>query len=243
MQFTIEASEQDMQLYFKQNDVIKLTWLPEEVVPSYLTSDTDNLRLKIELYQQYYEDRDTLSWKLVGTNPLIVSTANDGSEEVTIPSGLVMDDCQDQNLLCPVAFKVSVISDTVIDIAWARRVTLPSFRVDAGIWSGVAYLQSDSATETSLSMVCDRWANTPVNQIPTSLIDRLPSCPLILTLAASDNQFRREQLDSRFTNMVTGYAEGAAKFYHPGVDGAICYQQIVWDERFEFFSVHTELMG
>ena len=157
MQFNIETSEDDMQLYFKQNDLIKLSWLPQEVVPSYLTNDTESLKLKIELYQQY-KHRNALSWKLVGNGPLISNTANDGSEEIKIPNGLVMNYCPDQNLLCPVAFKVSVVSDTVIDIPWAGKVTLPSF-IDAGIWSGIAYLQSDSANETYLSMLCDNWAN------------------------------------------------------------------------------------
>ena len=83
MQFNIETSEDDMQLYFKQNDVIKLSWLPQEVVPSYLTDDTENLKLKIELYQQY-KDRDALNWKLVGNGLLISNTDNDGSEEVKI---------------------------------------------------------------------------------------------------------------------------------------------------------------
>ena len=143
------------------------------------------------------------------------------------------------------AFKVSVVSGTVIDIPLARRVTLPSFRVDAGIWSGVAYLQSDSANENDLSMLCDKWANSQVNQIPTSRLNELPGCPPTLTQATMDNRFRREQFDSRFTDMATGYGEGATEFYHPEIEGAICYQQITLDNRLVFFpfllSVHIQL--
>ena len=233
MQFTIETSEKYMQLYFKPNDVIKLSWLSQEVVPNYLTNYTENIRLKIELYQ-IYNNRGTLSWKLVGNNPLIANTANDGSENVTIPSGLVMDDCPDQNLLCPVAFKLSVVSNTAINIVRAGQVTLPR---GIGIWSGVAYFQPDSANVTDLSMLCDEWANDQASQIPTSRLNELPACPPTLTQATMDNRFRREQFDSPFTNMATGYGEGATIFYHPGTE--VCYQQIALDSRFVIQKVYS----
>ena len=237
VQFTNEASEEDMQLYFKQNDVIKLSWLPQEVVPSYLTNDTENIRLKIELYQIYKTSRDILTWKVIGNNPLIADTANDGSEEVTIPSNLVMDDCPDQNFLCPVAFKISLVSGAIINIVWAGQVTLPR---GIGIWSGVAYLQSDSANETYLGIECDKWANAQVNKIPTSRLNELPACPPTLTQATMDNRFRREQFDSPFTNMATGYGEGATKFYHPGIE--VCYQQITLDIRFVIQSYNSSYL-
>ena len=220
-----------MQLYFKANDIVTLSWLPEEVVPSYITNDITNIRVDIQLFQQGIPSRrSSPDWILIDGAEMLNLT-NNGLQEFRIPAGLEMKICSEQNEVCPVAFKVSASRDTEVDITSPgvapTRVMLLS---SPGIWSGVAYLQADTTDNTSLLLLCNKWAEN--NAILTSRLERLPVCPPTLALASVDVRFRREQLESVATQMDTGYAVGATAFYHPEVTKATCYLEVVMDARY-----------
>ncbi len=226
-----------MQLYFKANDIVTLSWLPEEVVPSYITNDITNIRVDIQLFQQgILSRRSLLDWIPIDGAEMI-NLSNNGLQEFRIPAGLEMKICSEQSEVCPVAFKVSATRNTEVDITSPgvapTRVILPTRQSPAvGIWSGVAYLQADTTDSTSLLLLCNKWAeDTQKNAIPTSSLESLPVCPPTQALASVDVRFRREQLESVATQMDTGYAVGATAFYHPEVTKATCYLEVVMDIR------------
>ena len=219
-----------MQLYFKAGDVIKLTWIPSEVVPRYLTNDPpEDIMINIRLFQQYQPSRSMSSaqWIEVG-DTLKGGLGNTGSVTLTIPEGLVLQDCLNQNnSICPVAFKVSAVEGTMVKVTGTDQVVaLPSGErtPETGIWSAMGYLQPDNATDPN--MFCNEWFQPePDNRISQSLLDALPTCPPTLAQAIVDSRFRRQTFESTIGDVVSGYAEAAMKFFHP--NASVCYLQIV----------------
>ncbi len=97
----------------------------------------------------------------------------------------------------------------------------------------MAYLQADKADNTSLLLLCNKWAeDRQINAIPTSRLESLPVCPPTQALASVDRRFRREQLESVATQIDTCYATKATAFYHPEVTNVTCYLEIVMDGRY-----------
>ena len=240
-----------MQLYFITGDVIKLTWIPSEVVPRYLTNDPpEDIKINIRLFQQYQPRFSTSAqWIEVG-DTLKGGLNNTGSVTLTIPEGLELEDCLDQNAICPVAFKVSAVEGTMVKVTDTDQViVLPSGgrTPETGIWSPVAYLQvqlikisfndndNDTAdttdttdtTEHDPNLVCNNWffESEPDYSISQSLLEQLPACPPTLAQAVADSRFRRQTFESTTGDVASGYAEAAMKFFHPRA--SVCYLQIV----------------
>ena len=217
-----------MQLYFRAGDVIKLTWIPSEVVPRYLTNDApENIRVNIRLFQQYQPHiarSSTAQWREFG-DTLKGGLNNNGSVTLTIPEGLELENCLNQNSICPVAFKVSAARDTMIKVTGTDEiVVLPSGgrTPETGIWSAMGYLQPDAADP---NMICKTWNGTDEYRISQSRLDDLPTCPPTLAQAVADSRFRRQTFESTIGDVVSGYSEAAMKFFHPLA--SVCYLQIV----------------
>ena len=217
-----------MQLYFKAGDEIKLTWIPSEVVPRYLTNDPpEDMMVNIRLFQQYQPSRSTLAqWIEIG-DTLKGGLNNTGSVNITIPEELELEDCLDQNSICSVAFKVSAVEGTMVKVTGTDQVVvLPSGvrTPETGIWSAVGYLQPDNATNPNT--ICDDWfMPEPDNSISQSMLDNLPTCPPTLAQAVADSRFMRQMFESTTGDVVSGYADAAMKFFHPLA--SVCYLQIV----------------
>lgn len=226
--FANEASGEEMQLYLKASDTVRLTWMPDELIPSYLRVDNiESFQVSIQLYQQIpFIETGTPNWKAIPN--FAQGGLNSGETMFAVPSGLVMENCPDQNSLCPVAFRVS----TTVRIPGREETDT----VDVAIWTAVAYLQADSADEASLSQICQEWAAPPPpddtrNRIPESRLNQLPSCPPTQQQAQVDNRFRREVMSSVLSALDTRYEKDAIKFYTPNAE--VCYLLIVMgDSRF-----------
>ena len=190
--FSVASASDEMQLYFRANDVISITWLPREVVPSYLTDDFEDLLMTIEMYQQTpFAIRTRADWVLL-TGSRLDGVSNTGTAQYTIPAGLMLQDCGSGNrLLCPVVFRLST------------TVPTPAERdVELAIWSAVGYLQSDDATADMLGELCDDWftpqppAMTSTNEIPNSILmtcwSALPLRHRLLLTAVSGRREERE---------------------------------------------------
>ncbi len=222
-----------MDLFFKAGDVIKLTWLPEELLPNnHIISKIDGVKINIRLHQLRDRPlaigRDRSLWFEVFqvSNKSIV---NSGSFEFTVPQNLLLEKCLNQNQICPVAFSVTAVVGTKVTIAGAGKVTLPA--ESAGIWSAVGYFQADKATAASLSNICSQWGQpSSENKILTSKLRQLPACPPRQRQAALDARFREETSQSIFSSLITRYEEGSRRFYTPMA--RICYVLIVMEERF-----------
>ena len=217
-----------MQLYFKPGDVIKLTWIPSEVVPRYLTNDApEDIRVNIRLFQQYQPSRSTSAQWIEVADTLYGGLVNTGSVTLVIPEGLELENCLNQNSICPVAFKVSAVEGTMVKVTGTDQVVaLPSGSrtPETGIWSAVGYLQRDNTTD--LNMLCNEWfMPEPDYSISQSLLDDLPTCPPTLVQAVADSRFRRQTFESTIGDVVSGYAEAAMKFFHPLA--SVCYLQII----------------
>ena len=228
--FSTTPSSDSLQLYFKSGNTVKLSWTPEDLLPDSITTNASMIPVHIQLYQQFENTvrgiGKVLDWRPIDGIPPMTNLPNDGSEDFVVPPGLVMMSCPNQNLICPVAFKVSIVKGTTVNITGAGQIELPSGRNDeeAGIWSGAAYLQSDEANSASLSQICSDWSSNINNNIPTSILNQLPTCPPLRAQAEVDSRFRREELSNP---QVTNYSKAATKFYHPDDSGVICYLQIV----------------
>ena len=197
-----------------------------EVVP--ISLNLGNTKINIELYQQIQKFRG--SKKVTDWVPIddtkMSDVTNNGSVEMTIPKGLVMKNCPDQNKLCPVAFKVSIDGGTLVNVSSGEQlVRLPRGHT-AGIWSGIAFLQADRANTASLSQICEDWFNNDNNKIPTSILLRLLTCPPTSAQATVDSRFRRED----FGRQATGYDRAAMRFYHPDDERVTCFLQIVMSD-------------
>lgn len=99
----------------------------------------------------------------------------------------------------------------------------------------MAYLEINFTTESSLSLECDAWFSPPPpeserNKIPEARLRQIPTCPPTRALAAADFRFRREEMNTAFGSLDTGYVEAAMKFYYP--EASICYLQIVMGGRY-----------
>lgn len=194
------------------------------MVPRYLTNDAaENIKINIRLFQQYEPSRSTLAqWREVG-DTLKGDLDNTGSATITIPEGLELENCLNQNSICPVAFKVSAVEGTMVNVTGTNLVVvLPSGQrtPETGIWSAVGYLQPDDATDPNT--VCNDWFTPqPDYSISQSLLEQLPTCPPTLDQAVADNRFRRQMFQSITGNVASGYAEAAMKFFHPLA--SVCY--------------------
>lgn len=231
--FSVESSSEEMQLYFKPNDVVTLTWLPREVVPNYLFTDPENIRINVQLFQMV--DRPSPRWVPIADS-LMSNLDNSGLAEFTVPGTVAVEDCLDQGMICPVAFNVSAVDGTMVRVLGEDEVALPSGRrtPETGIWSSIAYLQASAINEADLSQLCASWASPPRpdsmrNVISVSMLSRLPACPPMLAQAAADRRYRRQVMDPGFSSHVTGYSKAARMFYHPSA--SVCYLEVVMDAR------------
>ena len=121
-------------------------------------------------------------------------------------------------------------------IVGAGEVELPA-RSSAGIWSAVGYLQANQAAETSLSNICDQWAQSS-NRILQSRLQQLPACPPLQRQVVLDARFRLETSQSTVTTLVSHYEEGSRRFYTPMA--STCYVLIVMEGRFvdNYYTTH-----
>ena len=231
--FSTTSSSDILQLYFRSGNTVKLSWTPEDLLPNSITTNASMIPVHIQLYQQFENTvrgiGNVLDWTPIDGIPPMTNLPNDGSEDFVVPPGLVMRSCPNQNLICPVAFKVSTVKGATVNINGAGQIDLPSRNTEeAGIWSGAAYLQSDEANSASLSQICSDWSSNINNNIPTSILNQLPTCPPLRAQAEVDSRFRMEELSNP---QVTNYSKAATKFYHPDDSGVICYLQIVTTEN------------
>ena len=232
----MESSTAGMQLYFKPEDVVTLTWLPSEVVPNYLFTSPEDIRINIQLFQM--TDSAWQRWAPIeGLH--MNNLENSGRVQFAIPRNVEIQSCIDQRIVCPVAFYVSAVVGTSVRVFGEDEVALLSGTrtPGTGIWSSIAYLQAAGVNETDLNLVCLGWANPPPpgdsmrNTIVHSKLTDLPACPPLLSQAVVDTRYRREVLDSGFTGHVTGYAEAANRFYSP--KAAVCYLEVAVEIRSE----------
>lgn len=178
--FSITKSSDDIQLYLKPKDVVRLMWLPREVLPGYIIKNPNDIKINIQLFQQ--RDRPSTSsesrWESIdGT--YLSNLDNTGSVDFTVPEDLKMSECFNQDQLCPVAFNLTVTEGTMVNITGSGEVLLPSGQSTpaVGIWSSVAYLETNFTTESSLSLECDSWFSPPPpeserNKIPEARLGR-----------------------------------------------------------------------
>lgn len=244
--FSVSSSGNQMQLYLRSKDVITLRWLPSEVLPNYIIKNPNDIKVNIQLFRQ--RNRPQLSslprWEPIDKT-LISDLDNTGSANFMVPENLKMGSCFfNQNQLCPVVFSLTVADGTTVNVTGAGKIFLPSGRAtpEVGIWSSVAFLQSNTATEASLSEVCQSWSSPPPpesgrNRILEGRLRQIPACPPTQALAEADVQFRREEMGTVFGQLDTGYAEAAIKFYHP--EASVCYLQIVMAGRYNSGVVYS----
>ena len=153
---------------------------------------------------------------------------NNGNAVFTVPAVMDLKDCLGQNQLCPIAFRVSAVAGSMVTVPNVGPVSLPTGpRTEVGIWSGVGYLRSHTATMMSLGVACQVWYTLIENDIPTSIRNQVPVCPPTEARATVDNRFRVEELRSAFGNFDTGYVQSAMNLYYPGA--RVCYVEIVMD--------------
>ena len=233
--FSVKDAPDDMQLYFRPGDVVTLTWVPSEVIQTYLSTNT-NFRVNIEMLQQ----RDVIP--STSTNPRWIpldgtqfdDVENSGTFDYTIPTELIMSECAGQSDLCPVVFHISAVEGTRANVTGGEEdIELPGsaggYRV--GIWSSVGYLQNGSdISPAGLSQTCDDWANLPSSKILTSRLRQLLPCPPTEAQAIADVQFRREVMSSIVGNSDTGYSDAAMRFFYSGA--SVCYLQVVMAGRY-----------
>ena len=224
--FSVASSSDEMQLYFRADDEISLTWMPREVVPSYLTDDFEDLMMTIEMYQQIpFTISTRADWVLLTGSTGMDAVPNTGTAQYTIPAGLMLHDCgSDNRLLCPVVFRLST------------TVRTPAGRdAELAIWSAVGYLQSDDASADMLGELCDNWftpqppAMTSTNEIPDSILNDLLECPPTQAQATADSRFRMETMQSALSDHSSGYPQAAMKFYHPAA--SVCFLEIIMEGR------------
>ena len=235
--FSVLSSSDGMQLYFRANDVISLTWMPREVVPSYLTDDFDDLLMTIELYQQIpFTFKGRADWVLL-SGSRVGGVPNTGTAQYTIPAGLMLQGCGSGNqLLCPVVFRLS-----------ATVLTPAGRNVELAIWSAVGYLQSDDATASMLGELCDNWFTplppvmTSANEIPDSILNDLLECPSTQAQATADSRFRMETMQSALSDHNSGYRQAATKFYYPAA--SVCFLEIIMEGRLVVIAIEEELLG
>jgi hypothetical protein len=225
--FSVAASSDEMQLYFRPNDVITLTWLPREMAPSHITDDFEDLMITVELHQQ----RSTLTatarnWQFLAGSQ-VRGIANSGTVQYTIPNGLRLTDCDSGGrTLCPVVFRLSATIPS-------PAASPPGGTIEVSIWSAVAYLQS--GMDSSVRDLCQGWSmsdmpgGTNTNEIPNSILNSLMMCPPTLAQAAADNRLRIDTMESELSDFVTGYSQAAMKFYHPG--SSVCFIEILLEGR------------
>ena len=219
------SSSDEMQLYFRADDEISLTWMPREVVPRYITDDFGDLLMTIELYQQIpFTISTRADWVLL-TGSRVDGVPNTGTAQYTIPAGLPLQDCGSGNrLLCPVVFRLS----TTVRTPAGRNAEL-------AIWSAVGYLQSDVATAGMLGQLCDNWftplppAMRSTNEIPDSILNDLLACPPTRAQATADCRFRMETMRSALSDHNSGYPQAAMKFYYPAA--CVCFLEIIMEGR------------
>jgi hypothetical protein len=225
--FSVAASSDEMQLYFRPNDVITLTWLPREMAPSHITDDFEDLMITVELHQQ----RSTLTatarnWQFLAGSQ-VRGIANSGTVQYTIPNGLRLTDCDSGGrTLCPVVFRLSATIPS-------PAASPPGGTIEVSIWSAVAYLQS--GTDSSVRDLCQGWSmsNMPAtfnpNEIPNSILNSLMMCPPTLAQAAADNRLRMDAMESELSSFATGYSQAAMRFYHPG--SSVCFIEMLLEGR------------
>ena len=217
--FSVPSLNDEMQLYFRANDVISLTWMPREVVPSYL-----------------FVLRTRADWVLL-TGSSVDGVPNTGTAQYTIPAGLMLQDCgSDNRLLCPVVFRLSA------------TVRTPAGRnAELAIWSAVGYLQSDDATADMLGELCDNWS-TPLppamrstNEIPDSILNDLLACPPTQAETTADSRFRMETMRSALSDHNSGYPQAATKFYYPAA--SVRFLEIIMERRLVVIAIEEEILG
>ena len=208
----------------RPNDVVTISWLPEDLIPSHLISE---IKVNIQLFQQL-DRAETLTaprWEEI-PNTQIINLNNNGSAVFTVPAVMDLEDCLRQNQLCPIAFRVSAVAGSMVTVPNVGPVSLPTGpRTEVGIWSGVGYLLSHTATMMSLGVACQDWSTRTENDIPTSIRNEVPVCLPTEERAIVDNRFMEEELMSAFGGFDTGYAQSAMKLYYPGA--RVCYVEIV----------------
>ena len=230
----MESASEGMELYLRPNDVVNITWMPEELIPSHLIANSNETKVNIQLFQQL-DRAETLTvprWEEI-PNTQVVNLDNTGSAVFKVPAVMDLKDCLRQKQLCPIAFRVSAVVGSMVTVPNANvgPVGLPTGpRTEVGIWSGVGYLRSHTATMMSLGVACQEWNTLTENNIPTSIQNEVPVCPPTEQKARVDNRFREEELNSAFGTFDTGYAQSAMKLYYP--EARVCYIEIVMNRLY-----------
>ena len=139
--------------------------------------------------------------------------ANDGEERIkvnfefslqclSLDSGIVFN-------VCPIIFKITVSNSHV----------LPP---DSGIWSGIAFLNSDNSSDVELAEECEEWSESTQRSGLVALLDTLPPCPPTLPLARFDITYQREDMISQVTQDQE-YHKIFMSYFHPNIK--VCYIQ------------------
>ena len=87
--FFIAMGDEEMQLYFKANDVIILTWMSREMVSNSIRENVEDLAVTVKLYQQIdpVTRRGRPNWVAIAGSE-VSGLDNSGTSQYTIPQGL-----------------------------------------------------------------------------------------------------------------------------------------------------------
>ena len=194
------------------NSEMRLSWAPDQLIPSSLEN---NITVDISLYMQKYSSKGrdfTFTWNKF--QEIKNNVPNDGEEMITIPARRFF--CRyplksaGDFKVCPVTVKVSVSKDNYLPLS-------------VGIWSGVAFLQSNDVTGCDLRDQCMKWSKAEKDTTPARL-KRLRPCPPNQLIANFDIEYEREDRSSLLT-FSTNYNDTYMESFHPNVE--VCYRQNV----------------
>ena len=218
-------------ILIEYNDMLKLTWNPEDVLPN-----MDNPREYFLDIVLYVLDMDSNTWTV--SEVLADSVANDGSHDIIFRS--------DFETVHPAAIQVLVKPPDFITGKGLGSALLAGLRV--GLWTRVAYITF--ADPELLRHKCNEWLGTQQPGIGEEILARLPFCPRTMDEANQPNSGFEEEKFSSYIRIST-FDNFYREFFHP--DTKSCFRQKVHERLkinvlfliiivFLFFSNHIALI-
>ena len=192
-------------ILIEDNDMLKLTWNPEDVLPN-----MDNPREYFLDIVLYILDMNSNTWTV--SEVLADNVANDGSHDIIFRS--------DFETVQPAAIQVCAKPPDLITGKGLGSALLAGLRV--GLWTGVAYVAGSAV----LRYKCNEWLDTQRPGIGEEILARLPFCPRTMDEANQPNSgFEEEKLSSYIG--FSAFDNIFREFFHP--DTKSCFRQKVYE--------------